>query len=383
MSAEHSATDFAQGLGAKLASRSRHVCVFLGAGSSRAAGLPDLSGLEKAVLTGLPTAQRLAWERQVKGRSLEQALSRVRRIAALAEGPPGLDGLTGADAAELDAAVCAQVVAALDSAAADLGPALRLASWAARAQYHLPVEVFTVNYDLLVEQALESLGVPYFDGFVGSLAGRFRTDLVEAGPDDRDGWLPAFVVRLWKLHGSVNWQWEAPDRREVVRLGRPVAAGDAAAIYPSDAKYEESRRVPFVVLQDRFRRALHHPETLLLMSGYSFGDDHLNEMVFEAAARRPRTEIAAFCYSRPADKLLERAERTPNLQVTWPAGAVLGGRRGDWADPGGAPEDLWDGNGFALGSFTALASFLARASPPDGDVERRLAERVAAGGAGA
>lgn len=384
MSSTHSVTDFAHGLGGKLASRSRHVCVFLGAGASRAAGLPDLAGLEKAVKTGLPAEQRTRWEQQVTGRSLEQALSRVRRIAALAGGPPGFEGMTGAEAEQLDAAVCAEVVTALDSTSANLGPALRLASWAARAQYHLPVELFTVNYDLLVEQALESLSVPYFDGFVGTIAGRFRTDLVEAQPDAEDGWLPAFIVRLWKLHGSVNWQWEAPDRRQVLRLGGPVPAGHAAAIYPSDAKYEESRRVPFVVLQDRLRRALDHPETLVLVSGYSFGDEHLNEMLFDAAARRPRTEIAARCYCQPADELLERAERTPNLQVTWPEGAVLGGLRGEWEDPGdGVPADLWNGDRFALGDFAAFASFLARSSPPDGDLDRRLAERVSGGGAGA
>jgi hypothetical protein len=43
------------------------------------------------------------------------------------------------------------------------------AAWAARTNYLTPLEVFTVNYDLLIEEAFEEFLVPYFDGFVGTL----------------------------------------------------------------------------------------------------------------------------------------------------------------------------------------------------------------------
>jgi NAD-dependent SIR2 family protein deacetylase len=36
-------------LAGKLSARTRHVCVLLGAGASRSAGLPDLGGLQDAV----------------------------------------------------------------------------------------------------------------------------------------------------------------------------------------------------------------------------------------------------------------------------------------------------------------------------------------------
>src|SRR5262249_37300105 len=155
-----------------------------------------------------------------------------------------------------------------------------------------PLELFTVNYDLLIESALEHLGIPYFDGFTGNLRARFQTELVESAPNQEGGGLPSFLVRLWKLHGSVNWLWES--ERQIVRLGQPVTKDLAAAIYPSDTKYDESRRVPFVVLQDRLRRALYQPETLVIISGYSFSDDHLNELLFEAASKRQRSELVVF-----------------------------------------------------------------------------------------
>jgi hypothetical protein len=118
--ADHDVEAFAHSLSAKLASRSRHVCVFLGAGASRAAGLPDVAALQSLVLAGLTTPQRMLFTKQLAGRTLEQALSRVRRIAALVEGTDTIDGLTRTGAGELDAAVCREIVAALDVAAADL-----------------------------------------------------------------------------------------------------------------------------------------------------------------------------------------------------------------------------------------------------------------------
>lgn len=234
-------------------------------------------------------------------------------------------------------------------------------------------ELFTVNYDLLIETALEALGVAYFDGFVGALQARFRTDLVESSPADAEPALPAFLVRLWKLHGSVNWAWKGGER-EVVRFGRPVPDGDPAAIYPSDAKYDESRRMPFVVLQDRLRRSLNQPETLMLISGYSFGDAHLNDLLFDAARRRPRSEMIAFCFSAIPEPLVERALTTPNLQAVGAHEAVLGGVRLDWEPPEDAPDDLWSGDAMRLGNFANLAAFLASSSPPKGELEARLVE---------
>lgn len=168
---EHDPIRFVTSLSAKLAARSRHVCAFLGAGASRACGLPDIATLQKQVLQRLDDGDRVALERQLTGRNLEQVLSRLRRIAALLSGDQRIDGLTAEDAVALDATVCRAIVAELDLGSADLAPMLDFAAWAARAGYHLPLELFTVNYDLLIETALERLRAAYFDGFVGALQG--------------------------------------------------------------------------------------------------------------------------------------------------------------------------------------------------------------------
>jgi hypothetical protein len=377
----HDPVAFANGLSAKLATRSRHVCAFLGAGASKACGLPDVAALQAKLLNALEEPQKSVFGQQLEGRNLEQALSRLRRISALlADGGGEVDGLSAEDASSLDAKVCRLIIDQLQIDDANLAPVLRLAAWAARADYHQPLELFTVNYDLLVETALERLAVPYFDGFVGALRARFRTDLVEARPEDADAWLPSFLVRLWKLHGSVNWEWEGDAPGEVARLGVPVAAGSPAAIYPSDAKYDESRRVPFVVLQDRFRRALQTPESIVLISGYSWSDDHLNELLFGAARLRPRSEFVSFSYSTLPSALVERAETLPNLQAAGKSEAIIGGIRAPWSAPDVAPPDVWVGGGCALGDFGHLSRFLARSSPRGVELGDRLRQLLAEAG---
>ena len=82
---------------------------------------------------------RTLLERQLEGRNLEQALSRIRRIADLLAGDSLLEGLSGETARELDRMVCQSIVAELSIEQADLDPALHLAAWATRADYHWPL----------------------------------------------------------------------------------------------------------------------------------------------------------------------------------------------------------------------------------------------------
>lgn len=362
---QHNPLKFAIGLSTKLATRSRHVCAFFGAGVSKACGLPDVSELQRKVLEDLPGDREL-FERQLTGRNLEQALSRIRRIAALLDGSSEVDGLTAESATRLDRNICEAIAKELCIDTVNLKALSDFAAWAARTDYHSPLELFTVNYDLLMESALEEWQVPYFDGFVGTLDARFRTELVE--PMHGMDAIPNFYVRLWKLHGSLNWEWR--EDQKISRRGFPVRK--SAAIYPSDMKYDESRRLPFVALQDRFRRALDQPETLLMVAGYSFGDDHLNEIIFDAASRRQRSEIIVFCYTSIPDNLASRASTTPNLQVVGPVDAIIGGVRGTWQETPDLPETLWAGGKLTLHDFSNLAAFLAKGA----EVEDTLLPRA-------
>jgi len=375
---KHNPVDFTTALSAKLASRSRHVCAFLGAGSAQACGLPGVDQLQKEVVSALRAGDKEAFKRQLKERNLEGALTRIRRIAALVSGEETFDGLTREKAKALDAAVCKAIVEILNIQNANVEPVYQFAAWTARADYNLPVELFTVNYDLLLETALDHLRVPYFDGFVGTIRAGFHTELVEGKAGSDREWIPAFFIRLWKMHGSVNWLWQ--EDKQIVRLGHPITEG-TAAIFPSDTKYEESRRVPFVVLQDRFRRALHEPETLVLISGYSFSDDHLNDIIFDAALHCPRSEFQVFCYADIPEALAAKAITTPNLQVVNGREAILGGVRREWAPLKDPPPGVWIEDQFGLRDFTNLAAHLARSVTRETESQtplRDLLEKIVA-----
>ena len=115
----------------------------------------------------------------------------------------------------------------------------------------------------------------------------------------------------------------------------------------------------------------------MLISGYSFGDEHLNEMIFDAAQCRQRSEVLVFCFDPIPDQLAAAAATIPNLQAIGRSEAILGGQRADWDPPDDAPDDLWDDGGVVLGDFAKLSRYLARSSPPQGELEARLGELLA------
>ena len=121
-----------------------------------------MSQLEERVKNQLQGDDKQHLLRQLEGRNLEQALSRIRRVAALLDGDTELEGLTREAATNLDKVICQAIVSELSVDEANLEPVRRLASWASRADYHWPLEVFTVNYDLLIETAFERVRLPYF-----------------------------------------------------------------------------------------------------------------------------------------------------------------------------------------------------------------------------
>lgn len=128
MPLRHNPVDFTTGLASRLATRSRHVCLFLGAGASKACGLPDVQLLQNQVLNGLKSDAREIFAKLLDGRNLEQVLTRLRRIHALLDEDGFIDGLTGKQASHLDSAVCEEIVKALEITKADLDPMRALAA---------------------------------------------------------------------------------------------------------------------------------------------------------------------------------------------------------------------------------------------------------------
>lgn len=195
-----------------------------------------------------------------------------------------------------------------------------------RTHRHPFSEIFTTNYDILIEQALERQQVPYFDGFVGSARPFFDQRAIE------DGEIPKRWSRLWKLHGSINWRYNKTSKA-VVR-SEHEADGDELLIHPSHMKYDESRRMPYFVMIDRLRTFLRHKErpVALIILGYSFGDQHLNEAIVESLKANASSACFALQYGKLADYPdgVALAKANGNLSLMAYDGAVIRRRQGPW-----------------------------------------------------
>lgn len=151
-------------------------------------------------------------------------------------------------------------------------------------------KVFTTNYDLLIEKALDSLGVLYFDGFLGTLDRTMRTesyhyDLYYPG-ETTEGRVSRVdrVLHLYKLHGSINWRrGSAPGLDVTLKHVQPTDSeyGDVMT-YPSPLKLTEMNGYPYSEMFRHFSAQIHQPQSALFVIGYSFADDHINRLIYQA-----------------------------------------------------------------------------------------------------
>lgn len=261
--------------------------------------------------------------------NIEDILSCVRRKRDAVGLGEKLAGLSKEELETLEEKIkagIAEEVCPAEDIFPDKLPHDKLAQWIARIPRKRPVEVFTTNYDIVLERALETERVPFFDGFVGAYRPFFCHDSLnrpEAAPGA--GW-----TRLWKVHGSVNWsRVEMRGRQQIVRT-QVTKTGEL--ILPSHYKYDESRKQPYVALVERLDEILSREDTILLVVGFSFSDEHLNAIIFDSLEKKNRPHIYALQFSDPPDthELVKVAKRRLNLLVMGPRRAVIRGELGDW-----------------------------------------------------
>lgn len=374
----------------QLASEKRRLAFFFGAGSSMAVGMPGIDKLTAMVAERLKDTTKTAFESILtqlpSGSNVEDALDRIRTCRELIGGSETktVEGITGASAARaLDLSVCQAIGECVrGDPAKGSKPHLTFSQWlrALHGSRDFPVEIFTTNYDLLFEQALERSGVPYFDGFSGSVAPFFVPECVEAdqGRADESVYPPRTWTRLWKLHGSINWHLQdiGAGRGRITRYSGPsINTGEELVIFPSRDKYAESRKLPFLSFQDRLRKLLCRGESLLLILGYSFSDEHLNEIIFQGLRSNPRSAAIAFVYGEKPDsksstlclseRMLNYGREFRNLALYGPDKVCIGGLISSWDDQPSKRKEtnassFWDDKNkrFALGEFNAFVTFL-------------------------
>lgn len=153
------------------------------------------------------------------------------------------------------------------------------------------VNIFTTNYDTLLEDALALNKVPYWDGFTGGAVAHRTQRYGEPAPANGQR------ANLIKMHGSIDWflcdkgyVWRVRDNDRYPKANRRVV------IYPQATKYIATQQDPFSSQFDLFRKSLNSRQSnTLAVCGYSFGDDHINnEIEFALSKEENKTVLLAF-----------------------------------------------------------------------------------------
>lgn len=306
--------------------------------------------------------------------TVEDILTELRTLANR-RGTAEILGMKKNELSNLDEKICALIAIEMRKPLPDYRCSYnRFASWIGGVHRDAPAEIFTPNYDLLFEQALEQHPLPHFDGFVGSREPWF--DLASIEHDS----IPARWTRLWKLHGSINWEKSEETINgtkvtRVVRVTREAAAGKVM-IFPSHLKYDQSRRMPYLAMLDRLRAFFHGKDApRLVVCGYSFLDEHLNEVLLDGLRGNRNAQCFALMYGglEQHPRVVEYASKQSNLTVLAFDGAVVGTRTGHYrpGSSGGeehapwlfeevkAGKDAEESNSYSrLGDFHYFALFL-------------------------
>ncbi len=383
---KHNSSRVAHELREHLASDKRKLGFFMGAGTSMAIGLPGIEKLSELVEEALPPEElkvnflKIKEEIASGSKNVEVVLNRIRLVRELLEDKAENthNGISGEKIKSLDHEVCRAIHKAVTTAdVGDKQPHVTFSQWlhSSYARRNTPVEIFTTNYDLMIEEAMEENSVPYFDGFIGSVNPFFSPEAVEADniKNHQEFKPPSSWTRLWKLHGSVNWFLKTDpigNKKKVVRgCGNIENSGQELMIFPSREKYLESRKLPFITFQDRLRKFLSSGEVVLFIVGYSFFDEHLNEIIFQALRSNSRLAVNALIFGEKEGDTLKLPDNLArlgidyrNLSVYGPDKAVIGGVIGEWDNETSGPnvESYWENNALSLGDFKSFSRYLER-----------------------
>lgn len=171
--------------------------------------------------------------------------------------------------------------------------------------------IFTSNYDLAFEYAFDNLGIKYIDGFSGFHHRYFKPetfnyDIFYPG-STTTGKVQRIekVVRYFKLHGSISWVSDNKrsanniygiEEMSIDLIKRKAADGGSFGygnlmIYPTAVKKSYTLDLPYSELFRHFAYCTSQPQSVLFTVGYSFCDEHFNDIIYQALSNPSFTLI--------------------------------------------------------------------------------------------
>ena len=197
-----------------------------------------------------------------------------------------------------------------------------LMSFASRTGTRDRLNIFTTNYDRLIEVGAELAGLHLLDRFVGTLSPIFRSSRLDLdmhynppGIRGEPRYLEG-VARYTKLHGSIDW---VNSKNDIRKIGLPFGAVDIKPylsapgisedatnimIYPNASKDRETAEYPYVELFRDFASAICRPNSTLVTYGYSFGDEHINRILRDMLTI-PSTHLVIIAYNDEGGRIMK------------------------------------------------------------------------------
>ena len=211
-----------------------------------------------------------------------------------------------------------------------------LMSFASRTGTRDRLNIFTTNYDRIIEAGAEFAGLRLIDRFVGTLTPIFNSSRIDIdmhynppGIRGEPRYLEG-VARYTKLHGSIDWvdlnhtirriglPFGALDIKPYFAVnGLPEVSVDNAIIYPNSSKDRETAEYPFVELFRDLAATLCRPNSTLVTYGYGFGDEHINRIISDMLTV-PSTHLIILAYSDSENRIksfIEKIGRPSQLSI--------------------------------------------------------------------
>lgn len=286
----------------------KQVGLLIGAGVSKACGLPNVEDLTKDIRK-IITNEKFN-ELLDENDNVETILNKVQQLKTLITGEKKINDLTLEMVKSIEKEIKKTVFEKL-SIETPYEKVSNLVVWLNFINGEYQKEIFSLNYDLLLEHALEDNSLPYFSGFIGNVKPFFMSDTVD---DFKGLYIKKSWTKLWKLHGSLNFKKSNTD--QIFIENNIKSEYENLLIYPSMDKYLSSRKAPFIAYLDRFRKYLLSNEKVLLILGYSFCDDHVNDIIINGLNNNSRLSVFAFCYDeKTLNKCIDVLGKYPNFSA--------------------------------------------------------------------
>lgn len=234
------------------------------------------------------------------------------------------------------------------------------------------VNVFTTNIDMLVEFASRGLGISINDGFSGREPAvfddsNFSKQEVRISPHLLKT-SEITTINYIKIHGSINWtmgenesiiaddalvnvqrvkeafsriqnslidvtkpadeftnpesasfmdylrdkvKYNSNNKEEMMAgLNEAISLYSKIIMVPTKRKFRETvMDMPFYELMRLYSNALERENSVLIVSGFSFADEHLARITLRAAASNPTLYILVFAYNTTAKQEISKAFR--------------------------------------------------------------------------